>query len=314
MGEFEIIERYFSHLGGAGSDIILGVGDDCAIVSPPPGQHLCCSMDAMVEGVHFPVAYAPRYIARRALGAALSDLAAMGAKPSHFTLSLTMPDADASWLEAFASGLAHLAHQTEISLIGGDLTAGPLTVVIQVHGWVPAGQAVQRSGAQPGDIVVVSGTLGDARAALDLLGGEAGSEAERYLLERYHRPEPRLALGRALRHIATAGLDISDGLMADAAHIAKASGCAVQLDAASVPISGALLSCFPELAHDYALSGGDDYELLLTMRPEDWSQAARLAGDCSLTRIGTVAAGQGVVVEGRPEVTRAAKKGYQHFD
>ena len=288
------------------------MGDDCTIIRPPAGQLLCCSMDTMVEGVHFPDQYPAKYAAYRALGAALSDLAAMGASPSHFTLSLTLPEADTRWLEAFSSGLQDMASAHGVALVGGDLTRGPLTIAIQVHGWVPEGEALMRAGAQPGDLVVVTGDLGAARAALELLALEAPTPHEAELLARYHRPEPRLQMGCAMRPYAKAALDISDGLVADAAHLARASSCRVVLDATVVPVSPGARACFPDQALDFALYGGDDYELLMTMRPDDLKCAREVANEVALTCVGHIEHGQGVQLLGAA-MTSGERRGFQHF-
>lgn len=315
MNEFELIRQYFAELGPKGPDLVLGVGDDCALIAPPPGQLLCQSLDTMVEGVHFPMGAPPDKLAWRALAAAVSDLAAMGATPSYFLLSLTLPEVSTSWLDGFARGLANAADSFGIGLIGGDTTRGPLNIAIQVSGYVEASHALRRSAAQVGDVVLVSGTLGDAGAALNLLHQSDGLSAyQQFLLDRYYAPTPRLALGRALSGVAHAALDISDGLVGDAAHIAQASQARLVLEADCLPLSPALLACYPNEALSLALSAGDDYELLATMSEANWQQFQNQPLACELTRIGRVEAGSGVVVlsQGR-ELDLTAYRGYQHF-
>lgn len=315
MNEFELIRQYFAELGPKGPDLVLGVGDDCALIAPMPGQVLCQSLDTMVEGVHFPVDAPPEKLAFRALAAAVSDLAAMGATPSYFLLSLTLPEVSRSWLDGFARGLANAAESFGIGLIGGDTTRGPLTIALQVSGYVDAAKALRRSTAQVGDVVLVSGTLGDAGAALKLLNHPAVLSAnQQFLLDRYYAPTPRLALGRALSGVAHAALDISDGLVGDAAHIAQASQVRLVLEAERLPLSKELLECYPNEALSLALSAGDDYELLVTMPEEKWLKFQSEPLARLLTAIGRVEAGSGVAVfnQGR-ELDLSAYPGYQHF-
>ncbi len=313
MGEFELIRRFLAQIGVPSDDLALGIGDDCALITPPAGFQLCCSLDAMVEGVHFPQHYSPVYLAQRALSAALSDLAAMGARASHYTLSLTLPEPDPEWLEGFAKGLAAVSERYAICLVGGDTTRGPLALAVQVHGWVPHGRAIKRSGAKPGDVVLVSGSLGAARAALELLATSDPSAAQAALLGRYHQPRPRLALGQKLMPFAHAAIDISDGLMADAGHIAQASACELVLDARKIPMDEALKHLFPRAALGFALHGGDDYELLVTMPGQAWSEVQDQDWSAQLTAIGEVRAGQGVRLQHAPNTNYQEQAGYQHF-
>lgn len=314
MSEFRIIQSFFYDLGASEGDAELTLGDDAAIVKVPKGARLCCSIDTVVEGVHFLPGTDPRHIATRALGSALSDLAAMGAQPSHFTLALTLPESKSQWLRAFASSLHEMACKYAVQLVGGDTTRGPLTVTIQVHGWLPRDKALQRDAARSGDVLVVSGHLGDAGAALRCLKGEIeGPQHHRdVLLRRFYSPEPRLALGRLLLDYANACIDISDGLLADAGHIAKASSLNVNINASRLPLSPALQHMFPEDGLDLAMNAGDDYELLFTMA-ESKLEALQRASDLPLSVIGRVGcAGQSVTVDGA-EASRMSK-GYQHFD
>lgn len=315
MNEFELIRQYFAELGPKGPDLVLGVGDDCALIAPPPGQVLCQSLDTMVEGVHFPALAPPEKLAFRALAAAVSDLAAMGATPSYFLLSLTLPEASRSWLEGFARGLANAAECFGIGLVGGDTTRGPLNIAIQVSGYVEAAKALRRTAAQVGDVVLVSGTLGDAGAALSLLNHpEPLNSHQQFLLDSYYAPTPRLALGRALCGVAHAALDISDGLVGDAAHIAQASQVRLVLDADCLPLSKSLLECYPNEARSLALNAGDDYELLVTMPAANWFKFQSQAISSLLTVIGRVEVGAGVAVFSQGlELDLTTYRGYQHF-
>ncbi|MGB1951516.1 MAG: thiamine-phosphate kinase [Marinobacter sp.] len=311
MGEFELIRRYFSPLNGQGRTdlLVLGPGDDCAIERVTPDHHLVFSVDTLVEGVHFPADYDAGRLGWRALAVAASDLAAMGARPVCFTLALTLPAADPSWLQGFSGGLARAARQFGLALAGGDTTRGPLTLSLQVHGEVPAGTALLRSGAGVGDLVCVSGVLGEAGAALDYLGVRRPSADQQVLLQRYHEPVPRLELGMALRAAATAAIDVSDGLVADLGHILEASGVGAELDPSAVPLSGAVCRlCGPERAMELALHGGDDYELCITISPESWD-ALPASVRTQLSIIGKVVDGQGVAGVD----TSAGSSGYDHF-
>jgi thiamine-monophosphate kinase len=304
VSEFDLIYRYFSSLG-RGPAVDLSVGDDCAILRLEPGERLATSVDTLVEGVHFPEDSFPEDIGYRAVATAASDLAAMGARPLAMTLALTLPVADELWLHAFSQGLAAASAATGLPLVGGDTTRGPLTITVQVLGGLPATQAMTREGARPGDAIYVSGCLGDAAAALAVLAGDWRPDARsvEYLLERFNRPSPQLDLGRRLLGLASAAIDISDGLLADAGHIAAASGCRLRIDPALLPLSPALRSHpEPEQARRGALTGGDDYELCFCLPP---GQAA--PGDC--TRIGRVEPGSGVDCG----LDLDSTPGYQHF-
>ena len=304
IAEFTLIYRYFSALG-RGEAVELSVGDDCAILRLAADERLATSVDTMVEGVHFPAASFPEDIGFKAVSAAVSDLAAMGARPIGMTLALTLPEADELWLHTFSQGVAAASTEYQLPLVGGDTTRGPLTISVQVLGALPLGEALLRSGAGAGDSIYVSGTLGDAASALAMLAGDwqAAPEHVEYLLGRFNRPRARLDLGRKLLGSATAAIDISDGLLADAEHIAAASGVKLCLDPQRLPLSPALLS-HPNLdrARHWALTGGDDYELCFCLPAGEGPPAG-----CTL--IGEVEVGSGVHCGGEP-VTVA---GYQHF-
>lgn len=304
MAEFSLIYRYFSHLG-SGDAVDLSVGDDCAILRLQPGERLATSVDTMVEGVHFPTDCFPEDIGFRAVSTAASDLAAMGARPLGMTVALTLPAADELWLHAFSEGLAAAVSAYGLPLVGGDTTRGPLAVSVQVLGALPQAQAMLRSGASVGDKVYVSGTLGDAAGALAVMAQEWRPDADHveYLLERFNRPRARLELGLQLLGTATAAIDISDGLLADAAHIAAASGVKICIDPDLIPLSPALLSHDSrEAALRWALTGGDDYELCFCL-------PAGTAPPAGTALIGRVEAGAGVDCP----LALASAAGYQHF-
>lgn len=302
--EFDLIYRYFSHLG-AGDGVDLSVGDDCALLRLDPGERLATSVDTLVEGVHFPEDTFPEDIGFRAVAAASSDLAAMGARPLAMTIALTLSEADALFLHSFSEGVAQAVAEFGLPLVGGDTTRGALSISVQVLGALPLDAALTRAGAREGDVVCVSGTLGDAAAALAVLEGrwQPDPQTAEYLLARFYRPTPRLVLGRALLGSATAAIDISDGLLADAGHLAGASGLKLVLDPERVPLSAALRSHpDPEWRRRCALAGGDDYELCFTL-------PAHLAVPEGCTAIGRAEAGEGVDVGEPIDFPR----GYQHF-
>jgi thiamine-monophosphate kinase len=304
VAEFSLISRYFSNLG-RGAAVDLSVGDDCAILRLGEDERLATSVDTMVAGVHFPADSFPEDIGFRAVSAAASDLAAMGARPLGMTVALTLPAADELWLNAFSLGLAAAVSEYHLPLVGGDTTCGPLTISVQVMGALPMDQALLRSGARVGDEVYVSGTLGDAAGALAFLeeDWQPTPDHAEYLLERFNRPQARLALGLALLGRATAAIDISDGLLADAGHMSAASGVKISIDTDLLPLSPALSSHHSrEQILRWALSGGDDYELCFCL-------PAGAQAPAGSTRIGRVEAGAGVDCGLQIDIP----PGYQHF-
>jgi thiamine-monophosphate kinase len=319
MDEFDLIKRYFEPLQTARSDVTIGIGDDAAVVAWDAADALVIAVDTLVEGVHFPADMAADLIGYRAVAVNLSDFAAMGAKPRYATLALTLPQVDGEWLEAFAEGLSEALVGADTALVGGDTTRGPLTVTVQLVGGID-GAPMTRAGARPDDMILVSGSLGDARAGLELLGADtrpsAGGGQE--LLRRFMRPEGRLELGRACRPHAHAAIDVSDGLLADIAHVMAASGCRGEIVREAVPLSAALLAAVGrDRAIQYALAGGDDYELVLCVPP---TALDRVLGEAErvavpLTSIGRVVVGEGVICRdaGGTDVT-PRKTGYLHFD
>lgn len=323
LAEFDIISRCFDQPGlAAGEDDIvrLGIGDDCALLAVPPGKQLAISMDTLVAGVHFPEDADPALVANRALAVNLSDLAAMGAEPRVFTLSLTLPESNDDWLAGFAAGLRDIAQRHHCFLVGGDISRGPLAVTIQVHGLVAPELAIRRSGAMPGDRIYVTGSLGCAGLALSLFGDHPPAMADRTrddLLAAYFRPRPRLDAARALAEYVSAGIDISDGLLGDLQHICERSGCGARVNAADVPVAAGVNGVLgPDDALALALTAGDDYELILTVPVAKEAGFLAAAGHVqeSLTRIGEMCEGRDVAcVDEAGKVLVLESPGYTHF-
>lgn len=293
MGEFELIERYFQRSTRAASGVDLGIGDDCALIAPASGMQLAISSDMLVEGRHFLSTVSPEALGHKALAVNLSDLAACGAEPLGFTLALALPRSDAVWAEGFSRGLFRLADQHGCTLMGGDTTAGPLNICITVFGQVPRGAALLRSGARVGDDVYVSGLPGQARLALEAFRGLVSLAQDDFavLRARMERPTPRVALGQALRGVASSAIDVSDGLLGDFAHVLKASGLGAEIDLIaidSIANNPDFMRARGQFDADYlrsmVLSGGDDYELVFTASPDQRSAVERAAA-ASQTRI-----------------------------
>jgi thiamine-monophosphate kinase len=318
LSEFDLIERYFRACGARRADVRLGVGDDAAILECPADAELVVAVDTLVDGVHFPRGSPAASVGHRALAVNLSDLAAMGARPAWALLALTLPEADESWLAEFAAGMAALARAHEVALVGGDTTSGPLCVTVQALGHVPRSAALLRSGGRPGDAIFVSGTPGDAAAGLAIEQGRLApcAETTAYLRERFLYPAPRLALGERLRRRASACIDVSDGLLGDALKLARASGCGVQLEYEALPVSAALVRALgPDRARELALTGGDDYELLFSVRP---AQVGKLLAELpperwGYARIGTLRENPGADVLRDGAVMSFSHCGYDHF-
>ena len=296
--EFDLIARIRARVRlqqVQGRDVVLGIGDDAALLQVPNGMLLAAAMDTLNAGVHFPPGTPPADIGWKALAANLSDLAAMGALPAWCTLSLSMPEADADFVEAFLDGFLALAAEHDIALVGGDTTCGPLSVCVTAHGLVEPGEALRRDGARVGDDVWVSGTLGDAAGAL--AQWEAGIDVDPALRMRLDRPSPRIALGRGLRGLAHACIDVSDGLLADLGHVCVASGVGAQVDVDALPASVALREAFGiDRRRVMQAGGGDDYELCFSAAPGARMavQAAATQAGEYVTRIGAVTAGSRV--------------------
>lgn len=317
VGEFDLIRHYFTR-PARGEGVVLGVGDDAAILAPPPGEELVVSTDTLVGGRHFPESTDPEAIGWKSLAVNLSDLAAMGATPRWCVLALTLPAADPDFLDGFAQGFHALAQQAGVDLVGGDTTRGPLAITVTVIGSVPAGQALRRDGARVGDGIWLSGMTGDAGLGLALVEGTGPvlpNDLAQLAWQRLDRPEPRLLLGLALRGIASSAIDVSDGLLQDIGHILERSDKGATIDVDGLPLSPALRACNPDQALAWALAAGDDYELCFTVPADRESALAELATHLglSLTRIGSIDAAPGLrsIRSGLPFDAPAV--GFQHF-
>jgi thiamine-monophosphate kinase len=330
MGEFDLIKRYFMRPARQAPGVALGVGDDCALLQPAPGTQLAISTDMLVEGRHFLSTVDPARLGHKALAVNLSDLSACGARPLAFTLALALPNVDEAWLAGFSRGLFALADAHGCELVGGDTTRGPLNINITVFGEVPApggqSQALLRSGARPGDDLYVSGSLGLARLALEVFRGTVSAPAEVFALarDRMEMPAPRVALGQALRGVATAAVDISDGLLGDLTHVLRASNAGARIDT-SIAIN--LIANNQELTGTWAgftldfllecvLAGGDDYELAFTAPPSARAavQAASQAAATPVTRIGTIEAELGIrLVDASGKAVQRSYASFDHF-
>jgi thiamine-monophosphate kinase len=328
MGEFDLITRYFKR---PSQRAVLGVGDDCALLAPTPGIHMAVSSDMLVEGRHFLSTVDPARLGHKALAVNLSDLAACGAEPTAFTLALSLPRIDEVWLEGFSEGLLQLANEHHCELVGGDTTQGPLNICITAFGEVPPGDALLRQNAQVGDDIYVSGTVGDARLALEVFRGSQTLDAKafEYVRARMEMPTPRIALGLALRAIANAAIDVSDGLLGDLGHILQRSQVGAQIDTTWLQQSNTFgedaqaAGISPTLAQlpwnkrlEFALAGGDDYELCFTapVHQREMVHAAAWESNTPVTRIGRITEAQGLVVmdpEGQPITRRFAS--FDHF-
>jgi thiamine-monophosphate kinase len=318
LGEFELIRRYFLK-SADNSGVILGVGDDAALLSLPNDTELVAAVDTIVAGRHFPDGTDARSIGHRALAVNLSDMAAMGATPAWATLALTLPSVDAAWLERFSAGLFDLANAHRVALVGGDTTRGPLTVSVQILGHVPRGAALRRSGAREGDVLAVTGTLGDAGAGLAYFsappptGARAAVEA---LIHRFEYPTPRVQFGLTARGIATAAMDLSDGLVGDLPKLAQASGLAGHVAIERLPLSDALLAAADlRQARNWALGAGDDYELLLAVPPAHYGalEAAAARLNLRLTAVGELRSGSGVTWSLNGKDFAPESSGFDHF-
>jgi thiamine-monophosphate kinase len=314
-GEFELIQRHFTRPVRRAA---LGVGDDCALLAPAPGQQLAVSTDMLVEGRHFLSTVAPERLGHKALAVNLSDLAACAAEPLAFTLALALPRGDDAFAAGLARGLFALAEAHGIELVGGDTTAGPLNLCITVMGQVPPGQALLRSGARAGDTLWVSGTLGDARLALEVFRGTVALPGEAFEAVRraMELPQPRVALGLALRGLATSAIDLSDGLVGDLGHVLARSGVGAVVEVDALPRSAVLAALPPALQQRCLLAGGDDYELLFSA-PAAQDEAVRAAGrqaGVAVTPVGRIEARPGLrLVDGAGRAVAFAERAFDHF-
>ncbi len=319
LNEFSIIERFFTRPSRRG-DVALGVGDDAALLQVPHGMQLAMSVDTLIAGRHFPLETDPEAIGYKSLAVNLSDMAAMGAKPAWVTLSLALPESDEAFIEGFAKGFFALAQEYDVELVGGDTVRGPLTCTVQVNGFVPSGEALLRSGAQPGDHIYVTGNLGDAGAGLQLkLGGSCKDEvAAASLIRRLEYPQPRVIEGISLRGIASSAIDISDGLLADLSHILDSSGCGATLQLGTLPRSTTLLNCIGDDVESLrlALSAGDDYELCFTVPQEKVDELERVTANwsCGVSRVGEIVSESGIALTGtNAELVHQNVSGFDHF-
>ncbi len=317
MNEFELIRTYFARQPVARRDVVLGIGDDAAILQPPPGQQLVVTTDLLVSGVHFLPDVDPASLGHKALAVNLSDLAAMGAEPAWFLLNIALPSVDEKWLAGFCAGLFALARQCNVQLVGGDTSRGTLTIAIEAHGFVPAGQALTRSGARPGDRIFVTGTLGDAGLALRHRQGRLKLSAAELpsCVKRLDRPTPRIEEGLLLRTVAASAIDISDGLVADLGHILEQSSAGARIDLGRVPVSSAYRAHLNDVGWDLALANGDDYELCFTVPPANLAALEKIKSRFpDITEIGIIESELGLRildVEGVLYAPKAA--GHDHF-
>lgn len=319
MKEFDIIERFFDQKSYQRKDVVLGVGDDCAITRVPEGLSLAITTDTLVNGVHFPIDTPPEAVAHKALAVNLSDLAAMGAEPAWFSLSLSLPDVDENWLEAFSRSLFELSQYYSIQLIGGDTVQGPMAITITAQGFVPNDGPLTRSGAKPGDLIYVTGSLGDAGVGLDIHQGKrtANEQCANFLINRLHYPAPRLLAGTALRRIASSCIDLSDGVAKDIQHIIKRSDCGARIQVDKLPLSIALKEAVDaQEAYSYALSAGDDYELMFTVSEENKGtlDIALANANISATCIGHITGAKGKLeLRFEDEAYEPLRSGFEHF-
>ena len=332
MSEFTLIDRYFRNSTVERDDVVLGIGDDAALLQVPPGHQLVVSTDTLVEGVHFPAGTDPEAIGHKALAVNISDLAAMGAMPAWATLALTLPEQSADWLSGFMGGFNALAKSFKVALVGGDTTRGPLTITVQIMGHLPIGRGLRRDGANPGDRVFVTGQLGDAALVLHLiqqgLPNNCGEASLRILQDRLDRPQPRVSAGLKLLDLATSAIDLSDGLLSDLEHIGSASSCGVKIFREQVPCSAVLTAWSEEqkqgaenqsnnqLASKFLLNGGDDYELCFTVPASriDWLEREDWGHCGGVTEIGIVTQETGLLlVDGAGAELTLPGSGYDHF-
>jgi thiamine-monophosphate kinase len=316
LNEFELIRTYFARQPVKRADVVLGIGDDAAILAPPPGRQVCVTTDVMVCGVHFLPDADPVALGHKALAVNLSDLAAMGAEPAWFTLNLTLPEVKATWLEPFCKGLFALACQYNIQLVGGNTSRGPLAIAIEAQGFVPEGRALLRSGAKVGDRVYVTGELGDAGLVLQHELGkrrlpDAAFEA---IADKLHRPTPRIPEGMALRDIAHSAIDISDGLLSDLGHILDASHVGARLFLDKIPVSSVYYGHMKETGWDLALTNGDDYELCFTVPEKNIVALEKLKFTCGFHCIGQIEQEAGLrIINDTGKLYLPRQTGHDHF-
>ncbi|WP_018982959.1 thiamine-phosphate kinase [Salinimonas chungwhensis] len=302
MKEFDLIGRYFVDGGYQRKDVVVGIGDDCAVTTMASHQQLAITTDTLVGGIHFLKEAPAKSVAYKAVAVNLSDLAAMGAEPAWISLSLSISEVDEAWMADFAEGMYELTRYYSVQLIGGDTVRGPLSMTITAQGFIPQHNELRRSTAKPGDWIYVTGSLGDAAAGLDILTRkiEAGDGVKSYLVDRHLFPTPRVAVGTALRRVASSCIDVSDGFLSDLNHILRASSCGACIQVDKLPISSQLRDTVDvEQATQYALTGGDDYELIFTVNEE---QRGKLETALASTGITTTCVGQITGHEGKVDL------------
>nr|WP_256260906.1 thiamine-phosphate kinase [Shewanella sp. NIFS-20-20] len=313
-----MIEQYFQGRGPLRKDVVLGIGDDCALLKPAERKFLAIACDTLVENTHFFPDMPAQALGYKALVVNLSDLAAMGAEPAWMTLALTLPEVDEAWVRDFSEGFFEAADYYGIALVGGDTTCGPKSITVTVQGLVPEGAALTRHGAKNGDWIYVTGTLGDSALGLDILRGtvDVRPEYRQALIARHYHPTPRVLAGQSLRKLASSAIDVSDGLLSDIRHVLKASGCGAMIEVSDLPLSQGLKDCVSEeQARQYALCGGEDYELLFTV-PESQKGALQTAlnqAGVRFTCIGQISAGTQLKLKLHGEPYEATFTGFEHF-
>ncbi|WP_110456509.1 thiamine-phosphate kinase [Shewanella algidipiscicola] len=318
MKEFNVIERFFAERGQARRDVALSVGDDCALVNPAEHKSIAISCDTLVENVHFLADMPAKALGYKSVAVNLSDLAAMGAEPAWMTLAITLPNIDEAWLDAFSQGLNDAAEYYGVALVGGDTTRGPKSITITINGQVPKGKALTRSGANNGDWIYVTGTLGDSALGLAILRGEQtlSGDAAQYLIQRHYYPTPRVLAGQSLRNLASSAIDLSDGLVSDIGHILKHSNVGAIVDVDQLPLSAAMRESVEyEQALSYALTGGEDYELLFTV-PESQRGALETSlahAGVSFAKIGQISTGNKLRLMKEGATFKPINFSFEHF-
>lgn len=317
ISETQLIRRFFADLGVARADVVLGIGDDAALLRVAAGKDLVLTTDALVEGVHFLAGASAHSLGHRALAVNLSDIAAMGAVPAWALLALNLPRADEAWLRDFAAGFGELARAHGVALVGGNVSRGPLSLTVAMAGTVPGGQGVRRDGARSGDALYVSGTVGDASAWLKCGRGElqGSAPAARFLQQRFEYPTPRMALGAGLLGLASACIDVSDGLYADAQRLLLACGCGAQIELSQLPVSWALREVLGDRAWQQALEGGEDYELCFTAPEARHAAIVAMAAQTGtpIAQIGRIRDGSAIELVLNKSVMQFSPLGFDHF-
>jgi thiamine-monophosphate kinase len=318
MKEFELIKKYFTEQAVKRKDVLLGIGDDCALVVPTERQNMAVTTDTLVAGVHFPLNTPARAIGHKAIAVNLSDLAAMGAEPAWLSIAITLPEINEQWVSDFCSGVFELCEYYNVQLIGGDTTQGPLSITVTAQGLIPPNKQIERNGAKVGDWLYVTGEIGDAALALQHFYGKVGlsPQAHSVVYERLNYPKPRVLAGQALREYASSAIDLSDGLLSDLEHICKASNVGVNIVLENLPISNALYDTLgQEKAIEVALTGGDDYELLFTVSEDNkvGMETALANIGIKVTCIGQLNTTSKITTTLNSNPTEINARGFEHF-